>query len=170
MNGYLDSKLSTNEGGDFIAKFYITEELKGENIISSRFESITNPAYYNINWFYNATGAGDSIASSSSGTTYNNLGAGVPAWNILSVVKGSSVTVQTRYFPAQQRYAVFLKNGALADLNWYETQGIETDEGGSQIITIAIPPQVQYYEKIAIKLYNMNDGSYWYNLFDNINQ
>ena len=62
-------------------------------------------------------------------TTYNNLGAGVPAWDVLSVVKGSSVTIHTHYFPANQRYAVFLKNGVLADLNWYETQGIETGEG-----------------------------------------
>ncbi|MDO9546957.1 MAG: hypothetical protein Q7J07_09465 [Pelolinea sp.] len=168
VNGYLVSKLTTNEGGSFNAKFYIPEELKGEDIISIRFESVTESKYYTYNWFFNESATGS--IGSSSGTTYNNLGAGVPAWNILSVVKGSSVVIQTRYFPAQQRYAVFLKNGALADLNWYETQGIETDEGNSQIITIAIPPELQYYEKIAIKLYNINDGSYWYNLFDNINQ
>ena len=176
LNGYLVSKLSTNAGGTFNTKFYIPDELKGEEIIAIRFESITGspPALYN--WFYNATGASDSTASSSSTasststTTYNNLGAGVPAWNILSVSKGASIKIQTRYFPAQQRYAVFMKDGALADLNWYETQGIETAEGNSQIITITIPSELQYSEKIAIKLYNVNDGSYWYNLFDNINQ
>jgi len=168
-NGYLVSKLTTGEGGTFLAKFFIPEELKGEGIIAIRFESVTESKYFNYNWFFNKSGTGDT-AYSSSATTYNNLGAGVPAWNILSVVKGSTVVIQTRYFPANQRYAVFLKNGALADLNWYETQGIETEEGNSQIITIAIPPELQYYEKIAIKLYNINDGSYWYNLFDNINQ
>ena len=168
-NGYLVSKLTTGEGGTFLAKFYIPEELRGENIIAIRFESVTESKFFSYNWFFNESGSGDT-AYSSGGTTYNNLGAGVPAWNILSVVKGSTVVIQTRYFPANQRYAVFLKNGALADLNWYETQGIETEEGNSQIITIAIPPELQYYEKIAIKLYNINDGSYWYNLFDNINQ
>jgi len=169
-NGYLVSKLTTGEGGTFLAKFYIPEELKGEDIIAIRFESVTESKFFSYNWFFNESGSGDTAYSSSSATTYNNLGAGVPAWDILSVVKGSTVVIQTRYFPAYQRYAVFLKNGALADLNWYETQGIETDEGNSQIITIAIPAELQYYEKIAIKLYNINDGSYWYNLFDNINQ
>lgn len=168
-NGHLVSKLTTGEGGTFLAKFYIPEELKGEDIITIRFESVTESKYFSYNWFFNESGIATS-GSTSSGTTYNNLGAGVPAWNILSVAKGSTVTIQTRYFPANQRYAVFLKNGALADLNWYETQGIETEEGNSQIITIAIPPELQYCEKIAIKLYNINDGSYWYNLFDNINQ
>ena len=166
-NGYLVSKLTTGEGGTFLAKFFIPEELKGEDIIAIRFESVTESKYFSYNWFFNESGAGDTAYSSG---IYNNLGAGVPAWNVLSVVKGSTVVIQTRYFPAKQRYAVFLKNGALADLNWYETQGIETEEGNSQIITIAIPPELQYYEKIAIKLYNINDGSYWYNLFDNINQ
>ena len=167
-NGHLVSKLTTGEGGTFLAKFYIPEELKGEDIVAIRFESVTESKFFSYNWFFNESGSGDTAYSS--GTTYNNLGAGVPAWNILSVVKGSTVTIQTRYFPANQRYAVFLKNGALADLNWYETQGIETQEGNSQIITIAIPAELQYYEKIAIKLYNINDGSYWYNMFDNINQ
>ena len=172
VNGVLVSKLTTNKGGTFKAKFMIPDELKGEGIISIRFESITDAKYYTYNWFFNETGIGDSSSSSiaPSGTTYNNLGAGVPAWNILSVTKGASITIQTRYFPAQQRYAVFMKDGALADLNWYETQGIETGEGNSQIITIVIPDELQYSEKIAIKLYNINDGSYWYNLFDNINQ
>jgi hypothetical protein len=178
VNGVLVSKLTTNDGGAFKAKFLIPDELKGENIISIRFESVTEAKYYTYNWFFNESGTGDSTASSSSsstsssssGTTYNNLGAGVPAWNILSVDKGATVTIQTRYFPAQQRYAVFMKDGALADLNWYETQGIETGEGNSQIISIVIPSEIQYSEKIAIKLYNINDGSYWYNLFDNINQ
>jgi hypothetical protein len=169
-NGHLVSKLTTGEGGTFLAKFFIPEELKGEDIIAIRFESVTESKFFSYNWFFNESGIGDTSGSYSSGTTYNNLGAGVPAWNILSVVKGSSVTIQTRYFPAHQRYAVFLKNGALADLNWYETQGIETEEGNSQIITITIPPELQYCEKIAIKLYNINDGSYWYNMFDNINQ
>ena len=169
MNGHLVSKLTTGEGGTFLAKFFIPEELKGEDIITIRFESVTESKYFSYNWFFNESGITTS-GSTSSDTTYNNLGAGVPAWNILSVVKGSTVVIQTRYFPPSQRYAVFLKNGALADLNWYETQGIETEEGNSQIITISIPSELQYCEKIAIKLYNINDGSYWYNLFDNINQ
>lgn len=171
MNGHLVSKLTTGEGGTFLAKFFIPEELKGEDIITIRFESVTESKYFSYNWFFNESGITTSGSTSSdTTTTYNNLGAGVPAWNILSVVKGSTVVIQTRYFPPSQRYAVFLKNGALADLNWYETQGIETEEGNSQIITISIPSELQYCEKIAIKLYNINDGSYWYNLFDNINQ
>ena len=168
VNGVLVSKLTTGEGGSFLAKFSIPEELTGEGIIAIRFESITDPKYYHYNWFFNESAVG--ATSSSSGVTYNHLDPGVPALYVRSVTKGASVTIATQYFPSGQRYAVFLKNGALADLTWYETQGIETGEGDSQTITIAIPPEIRFYEKIAIKLYNINDGSYWYTLFDNINQ
>ena len=169
IGGKLVSKITTGEGGAFLAKFFIPEELSDEDIIAVRFESVTDSKYHHYNWFFNETAIG-SASSISSGTTYNNVGYGVPAFDVLSVSKGSTVTIRTRFFPSQQRYAVFMKDGALADITWYEVQGIETGEGNSQTITIAVPEALRYSEKWAIKLYNVNDGSYWYNLVDNINQ
>ena len=168
INGYLVSKITTGEGGSFLAKFYIPEELAGEDIVAVRFESVTESKYYSYNWFYNETGTG---AADTTCTTCSsaNLPVGFPTFDILSVVRGSSVTVQTRYFPTEQRFAVFMKDGASTALTWYEVAGIETAECGSQIATFTIPAELQYKEKIAVKFYNMNDGFITYNLFNNYN-
>ena len=166
INGYLVSKITTGEGGSFLAKFYIPEELANEDIVAIRFESVTESKYYSYNWFFNETATGDLSAPSSPA----HLPAGFPTFDILSVVKGSSVTVRTHYFPAGQRFAVFMKDGAMADIHWYEVAGIETGEGNILIATFNIPEALQYSEKIALKFYNINDGFITYNMFDNINQ
>ena len=70
INGYLVSKVATNDGGTFMAKFFIPEELKGEDIIAIRFESQDSNVYW-YDWFFNKTGA-STPGSASSGTTYNN--------------------------------------------------------------------------------------------------
>lgn len=169
INGYLISKLTTGEGGSFKAKFYIPDELAGEDIVAVRFESVTESKYYNYNWFYNQTATGSSDTTCSN-CTYNNLPYGFPQFDILSVVKGTSVKVQTHYFPTEQRFAVMMKDGAMSVIDWIEVAGFETHETSSQIATFAIPSELQFKEKIAIKFYNINDGFITYDLFDNINQ
>ncbi len=170
INGYLVSKITTGEGGSFLAKFYIPEELASENIVAVRFESVTESKYFTYNWFYNETAIGASNTTVTNQTTYNHLPAGFPTFSILSVVYGQSVTVQTRYFPADQRFAVFMKDGALADITWYEVAGIETGEGNSQIATFSIPSELRYQEMITLKFYNINDGFITYDLFYNRDQ
>ena len=39
IGGIFVSKVATNKGGTFQAKFFIPEELKGEDVIAIRFES-----------------------------------------------------------------------------------------------------------------------------------
>ena len=168
INGYLVSKITTGEGGSFLAKFYIPEGLAGEDIVAVRFESITNPEYYSYNWFFNKTGSGAS-ATPSTTCSSTNLPVDFPTFDILSVVKGASATVQTRNFPTNARFAVFMKDGASAAHTWYEVAGIETAECNSQIATFNIPVELQYKEKIAIIFYNMDNGFITYNLFNNYN-
>ncbi len=164
--GYLVSKLATNAGGNFDAKFPIPDELKGEEIISIRLESIDSNKYY-YDAFYNETGSWYSAATTSGGTTYNNWDVGDPQFIILEVDKGYSVTVQTKYFPENERFAIFMKDGALADKTWYEAGGFDSGAGGIQTVTAAIPSALQYKEKIAIKFYSLKDGYITYNLFLN---
>lgn len=159
INGYLVSKIATNDGGTFMAKFLIPEGLQGEDIIAIRLESIDSNAYW-YDWFYNKTGASSPV----SGTTYNNLPQGFPTFVVLEVVKGSSITVQTKYFPENERFAVFMKDGALANKTWYEVDGFDSSEGGIQTLALSIPSQLQYKEKIAVKFYSIKDGFVTYDL------
>ncbi len=172
INGYLVSKITTGEGGSFLAKFYIPDELAGEDIIAVRFESVTESKYYSYNWFYNetATGTSNTTYTNTNETSYNNLPPGFPTFDILSVVKGASVTVQTRYFPAGQRFAVFMQDGASTAITLYEVAGIDTQEGNSFTVTLTIPDELQWQEKIKIIFYNINDGFRTYDLFYNRNQ
>ncbi len=172
INGYLVSKITTGEGGSFLAKFYIPDELAGEDIIAVRFESVTESKYYSYNWFYNetATGTSNTTFTNTNETSYNNLPPGFPTFDILSVVKGASVTVQTRYFPAGQRFAVFMQDGASTAITLYEVAGIDTQEGNSFTVTLTIPDELQWQEKIKIIFYNINDGFRTYDLFYNRNQ
>jgi hypothetical protein len=163
INGYLVSKIATNDGGTFMAKFLIPDGLKGEDIIAIRFESQDSNVYW-YDWFFNKTGASTPGAS---GTTYNNLPQGFPTFVVLEVVKGSSITVETKYFPADERFAVFMKDGALANKTWYEVAGFDSSEGGIQTLVLPIPSKLQYKEKIAVKFYSLKDGFVTYDLILN---
>jgi hypothetical protein len=64
-----------------------------------------------------------------------------------------------------------MKDGAMAAENWYEVTGF-VSEGGVQTLTLTIPSDLQYKDKIAIKFYCMDYvlGTYdfvTYNLVDN---
>ena len=176
INGYLVSKVTTGDGGSFLAKFYIPNELSGEDVIAIRFESVTNYKVFAFNWFYNDTATGSSAKTFSpdttdlSGPTYNILPPGVPAINLVSAVKGQSITVKTSYFPANQRYAVFMQDGDSTAITLYEVAGVETAEGHTLTVTLPIPDELRWEEKIKIIFYNINTGYRWYNLFYNRNQ
>ena len=178
INGYLVSKVTTGEGGSFLAKFYIPNELSGEDVIAIRFESVTESKYFTYNWFYNDTATGSSAttyypdssgSTSTTGPTYNILPPGFPTFDIVSSVKGSSVTVETRYFPAHERFAVFMQDGDSQAITLYEVGGIETGEGHILTATFSIPAELRWEEKIKIIFYNINDGFRTYNLFYNRN-
>jgi len=165
INGYLVSKVTTNDGGTFMAKFFIPEGLKGEDIIAIRFESQDSNVYW-YDWFFNKTGA-STPGSASSGTTYNNLPQGFPTFVVLEVDKGFSITVQTKYFPENERFAVYMKDGAMANKTWYEVNGFDSAEGGIQTLVLPIPSKLQYKEKIAVKFYSLKDGFVTYDLILN---
>ena len=175
INGYLVSKVTTGDGGSFLAKFYIPSQLSGEDVIAIRFESVTEAKYFTYNWFYNDTATGPSAPiysdnpDDSSGPRYNLLPPGFPTFDIVSSVKGSSVTVETRYFPAHERFAVFMQDGDSQAITLYEVSGIETGEGHILTMTFSIPAELRWEEKIKIIFYNINDGFRTYNLFYNRN-
>jgi len=168
IGGYLVSKLATNAGGTFLAKFPIPEGLMGEGIIAIRFESIDSNVFW-FDWFYNETGAQPVAVpeKEKSKVTYNKLDPGFPTFVATNVVNGVSITVQTKYFPGNDRWAVYMKDGALSNITWYEVGGFDAADGGIIYLTLPIPEQIKYKDWLAIKFYNLKTGFYTYNLIKN---
>jgi hypothetical protein len=167
INGYLASKVTTNSGGTFIAKFPIPEELANEDIISIRFEDVEGDNDPPYNFFYNEDAAFNYSASGSGDTTYNNWDYGEPQFDILKVNKSVSMVAKTNYFPPGDRWAVFMKDGALDSEELYDINGFDASEGGIYEMTLTIPSALQYSEKIAVIFYNINDGYRTYDLIWN---
>jgi len=168
VNGLLVTKIWTGAGGTFKAKFQIPEELKGEDIIAIRLESQDSP-YYSYNWFYNATGTSSSTSSSTTTGTTPYIPNDFPTFVILEVVKGETVKIETRYFPAGDTFGVYMKDGASAAKTWYYVAGMNSGDGGSFEATFEIPTELQWKEKIAIKFYSLDEDYITYNLFENKN-
>ena len=169
IGGYLVSRLATNAGGTFLAKFPIPEGLVGENVIAIRFDSIDINVFW-YDWFYNETAASQPAVVTQAEKTkvsYNKLEPGFPTFVATKVVNGEYITVQTKYFPGTDRWAVFMKDGALANITWYEVGGFDAADGGQITLTLPIPEQIKYKDWLAIKFYNMKTGFYTYNLIEN---
>ncbi len=161
MGGTLASKLTTNDGGTFLATFPIPEDLYNEDRIAIRFQSDSGKSVW-WNWFYNDTKGyyskfpyGPSDDDDDYDVDYNQLQNGFPTFSVVSVNAGATVTVQTKNFPGNVRWAVYMKDGAMDDTNWYEVTGF-TSDGGVQTLTLTIPADLQYKEKLAIKFYCMD--------------
>ena len=158
MNGELVSKLTTNDGGTFLAKFLIPDYLKGEDTIAIRFQSSSGKSVW-WNYFYNDTTSYNPYAyydkNYSGDETYNHLENGFPTFTVTAVNAGATITVQTVNFPSDVRWAVYMKDGAMAADNWYEITGF-TSDGGTQTVTLNIPSDLQYVDNIAVKFYCMD--------------
>jgi hypothetical protein len=166
INGILVTKIWTGSGGTFKAKFYIPDELKGENVIAIRLESPTTP-YYSYNFFYNTTSYTSTYTTSTSTAPRPYTPNDFPTFNIIGVVEGESVSVETKYFPADDMFGVYMKDGASAAKTWYYVAGLNSADGGSFEATFTIPTELQWKEKIAIKFYNLDEDYITYNLFEN---
>lgn len=176
INGYLVSKLTTNAGGTFLAKFPIPQGLAGEQIIAIRFESIDSNVFW-YDWFYNETAASQPAVVPSSqipsasptkpAVRYNLLEPGFPTFTAIRVDAGDSMTLRTQYFPGRDRWAIYIKDGAMANVTWYEVGGFNAADGGYINVDINIPEAIKYKPNLAIKFYNLKTGFYTYNLIDN---
>ena len=169
VNGVLVSKLTTNTGGTFLAKFPIPDKFKDEDVIAIRFESQTTsiPAWYN--YFFNQTATTTpSSGDTDDGVTYNNLVPGFPTFTLTEMKRGAYISILTKYFPAGDRFAILLEDGAKEIYNnWIEVAGVESAEGGSFPVTFDIPSSLQYKEKLAVMFYRIKDGFRTYDLYLN---
>ena len=66
-------------------------------------------------------------------------------------------------------FGVYMKDAASAVKTWYYVAGFNSADGSSFTATFAIPAELFFKEKIAIKMYNLDEDYITYNLFENKN-
>jgi len=70
--------------------------------------------------------------------------------------------MRSKYLPRNQRWAVWIKNGELANINWIEVTGFESAEGDIQTFTVPIPDSLKFYEVLAIKVQSIQTDYFWF--------
>jgi hypothetical protein len=169
VGGTVVATTPSGSGGSQTFTYDIPAALKGSALIAIRMQSSTS-GYFAYNWFHNTT---SSSSSGSTGGTSGSTGGttsgytGFPTFSISSVVKDTSVTIQTSNLPANDSFTVTM--GA------FGTQGVggtvvtttDSGSGGSQTFTYTIPSSLQGSSRIAIRLQSATSGFFAYNWFWN---
>jgi hypothetical protein len=149
-------------GGVFTATYAIPDSLKGQARLAIRLDSTTG-GFYSYNWFWNNATASPIYGTGGAVTSYS----GVPTFQIMDVVKDSTVTIKTNNFPANKTFTV--RMGAYGTLAIGGTVVASTDsgDGGTFTITYSIPTELYGASRLAIRLDSTSGGFYSYNWFWN---
>ncbi|MEI7988120.1 MAG: hypothetical protein WCI88_03705 [Chloroflexota bacterium] len=158
INGIKVGTLNSGVGGSFPATFNIPPNLFGSYQIAIRLQSPMS-GYYSYNWFYNNP----------------NIPPGpipgpiiyVPSFNIISVVRGASVTIMTANFPPNDSYDVYMGAYGTAGVNGIKVATISSGTGGNFNSTFNIPLPLAGSDRISIRLLSPISGYYSYNWFYN---
>lgn len=176
IGGILVTKLTTNAGGSFLATFHIPPELQGQQIISIRLEStiLGYPAIYD--YFYNNTAVvvpnyySPTALPSAATPAWRGIVAGMPRFDVTTVVKGVSVSVYLINYPANHKYIVYMKDGRSAYTTWYDVAVFNSASGGQfPAGPWHIPAALKYSPQLALKIYDTNLKIFTVNRTDNEN-
>jgi len=190
INGIVVGTLDSGSDGTMQATFSIPAELKGQAQISIRTQTANAQPYYAYNWFWNNdANVASSDATTSSGTggqpsetdttteaTSADTGAGatnyyyygIPVMKITSVLQDQSVTFQTYNFPPSQSFEVTMGAMGTQGANGYLAGTFDSDQGGSFLITLPIPPELVGSRQISIRAQTAQAYPYYsYNWFFN---
>jgi LysM repeat protein len=94
---------------------------------------------------------------------------GIPTIWIVSVVRNSTVTIQTNNFPANINFEVRMGFMHTQGINGYYVGNFNSGAGGTMTLTFNIPPQLYNQYQISIRTQNWWSGYYSYNWFYNNN-
>jgi LysM domain len=112
---------------------------------------------------------GQQLCVSTSGTVYTPPGGYVPTFSIVSVVRDSTVTIQTANFPPNDTFNVLMGKFGTQGINGTNVGTFKSGSGGSLSATFNIPAGLQGRNKIAIRLQSLTSGYFSYNWFYNYN-
>jgi hypothetical protein len=97
----------------------------------------------------------------------NSSSQSIPYFNILEVVKDTTVTIQAFNFPANDSFRVTMGPYGSYGLNGVVVGFTDTGTGGSFTVTYSIPSTLAGSERIAIRLQSPTSGYFAYNWFWN---
>ena len=92
---------------------------------------------------------------------------GFPYFNILTVVKDQTVTIQAYNFPANDTFTVTMGRYGSLGVGGVIVGTTSTGNGGAFIASYTIPAQLAGSDQIAIRLQSATSGYYAYNWFYN---
>jgi hypothetical protein len=163
VGGTVVDVVDSGTGGSKKYTFDIPASLDGSYKISIRMQSPTS-GYYAYNWFYNNTTGGATqppAPSPSPGYT------GFPTFNILAVVRDTSVKVQTYNLPPNDSFNVTMGPMGTKGIGGYKVDTVNSGNGGSKKYTFSIPAALDGSYKISIRMQSPTSGLYAYNWFYN---
>jgi hypothetical protein len=173
----------TGTGGSFQVTFPIPAEFSGTSQLVLRLvqNKKNGNSFSQDEWFNNITG-GTGISSPGYTPGYyapgyyppyyqSSYGAsyywGIPTIWIASVVRNSTVTIQTNNFPANLDFEVRMGPMHTQGINGYYVGTFNSGPGGAMTLTFNIPPQLYNHYQISIRTQNWWSGYYSYNWFYN---
>jgi outer membrane lipoprotein SlyB len=167
IGGIVVDVVDSGTGGSKKYTFDIPAALYGSYKISIRMQSPTS-VYYAYNWFYNNTtgGATQPPAPSPSPTPPPGY-TGIPTFKILSVVRDSSVKIQTYNLPPNDSFVVTMGPMGTQGIGGIKVDTVDTGAGGSKAYTFSIPASLYGSYKISIRMQSPTSGYYAYNWFYN---
>ncbi len=160
VNGIVVATTNSGAGGSFSATYNVPAQLKGSRQIAVRLQTTHQYPYFAYNWFWNnTTGVG---TGGIPGYT------GIPTFSIVSVVAGTSVTIQTANFPPNQTFTVTMGPMGSKGVNGVVIGTMNSGVGGVLKATFNIPAQFQSAYQVAIRAQTSHAYPYFaYNWFYN---
>ena len=168
INGFLVGTVNSGDGGTFTATFPIPSELKGQRQIAIRLQSNTGAGWFAYNWFFNTT-TGTSGGSGTGGGGSSSSGySGYPVFFIESVVRNTSVTIQTSNLPPNDTFEVLMGPMGTKGINGTYVTSVGSGSGGTKTYTFPIPSNLKGLKQISIRMQSTTGSGYFaYNWFFN---
>lgn len=150
--------IDSGAGGTLTFTFNIPDSLKNDKQIAIRLQS-TKSGYFSYNWFWNNTSSGDGGGTVPPGK--------VPVITITKVVRDASVTIETKDFPANDTFDVYMGKMGTKGVGGVKVDTVTTGEGGKLTFTFTIPDSLKGNAQIAIRLQSSKSGYFSFNWFWN---
>jgi len=151
----------------FTATYAIPASLAGASIIAYRFDS--PQGYFAYGWFVNETTGVTATATAGSTATAGPTPtagptmtpnpvkppySGIPTIAIVGVAQGTSVSIMTNNFPANETFTVRMGEYGTLGIGGTVVGTLETGSGGSLPATYYIPADLAGRERVSIRLEN----------------
>jgi len=170
VGGTVVGTTNSGAGGSFEETYSIPSAYAGSSQLAIRMDSADG--YYSYNWFTNTGTTATAVPGSATATPVYGTGgpytsySGIPTFNIVSSVSGTSVTVQTVNFPPNQIFSVRIGAYGTLGIGGTEVATTNSGAGGSFTETYNIPSGLASASQLAIRM-DSPAGYFAYNWFYN---